>query len=65
MRSASYPTQCSTHFAKRLDSEIFEFSDNSKFSISPKKWSRGKTDPQDQTDWSDDYVLQKAHVLLL
>ena len=22
-----------------------------------KKWSRGKTDPQDQTHWSTDYVL--------
>ena len=44
--------QCSTDFVKSSVSEIFKFSDNSKFSIS------------DQTDWSTDYELQKAHVLL-
>ena len=43
MRIASYPTemcahrQCSMHFVKSSDSEIFEFSDNSKLSISPEK----------------------------
>ena len=26
----------------------------------PKKWSPGKSDPQDQTDWSTDYVVQKT-----
>ena len=44
MYSASYWTleicghqQCSTHFAKSSDWEIFEFSGNSEFSISPEK----------------------------
>ena len=42
MRSATYPTQKyvlidSTHFAKSSDSEIFELSENSEFSISPEK----------------------------
>ena len=44
MRCASYPTlkicahrQCSKHFARSSDSEIFEFSDNSEFSISPER----------------------------
>ena len=45
-RSASHSTlkkflcayrQCSTHSAKSSGSEIFELSDNSKFSISPEK----------------------------
>ena len=44
MRSASSLTlelyayrQCSRHFNKSSDADIFEFSDNSKFSISPEK----------------------------
>ena len=43
MRSASYPIQiyacrqCSKHFAKSSDSEIFEFSNDSKFSTSPER----------------------------
>ena len=58
--------QCSTHFGKNSYSEMFEFFDNSKFFRSClKKWSRGKTDPQEQIEWSTDYVLQKVHALLL
>ena len=64
MRRASFPTQ-SSHFAKSSDSEIFKFSCNSMFSISPEKLSQGKTDSQDQTDSCTDYVLGKAHALLL
>ena len=44
MRTASYPTletcvcrQCSTHFAKSSDLELFKFCDNSKFSVLPEK----------------------------
>ena len=43
MRSASYPKkicahrQCSTYFDRSSDSDIFEFSGNFEFSISPEK----------------------------
>ena len=72
MRSASYPTLKKV----LIDSAVFtslgvRTQRLSSFPITPsfrsllKKWSWGKTDLQDQTDWSTYYVLQKVHVLLL
>ena len=73
MRSASYPT-----LKKKvlIDSAVrtllgVRTQRFSSFPITPsfrsllKKWSRGKTDLQDQTDWPTYYVLQKVNVLLL
>ena len=71
MRSAYYPTQymrinSAVQTSLRARTQTF-----SSFPVTPsfrsrlRKWSRGKADPLDQTDWSNEYVLKKAHVMLL